>query len=598
VPDNLNVSITADSTKARVEIELLSGKLTAARKEVRLFREEAAKTGDTTKLTKAVAEVQRLEKETGDLRKETRRTREEVEGLGESLLHLAHGNRPIARLIREFGSLNASVENSAAIFGRVLGGFGGGVAAIAAFKGFEILKDTVVEANKALAELKKAAGEIGVRPVALKAVQEAAQEAGHDVDAATKVMQGFGKAIEENRNKFAAPVVGGVGLPTVLRGGTLETPTPGRVVFPGAQGAGGRMVQVGRGGVPGLTDPTKALEDLDLSKFPKTAEGIEKAARALQTRVLELQKTMNSLDFNIFAKAKFGVSGKELGEIVNDMEEMEKIIKRIQGPLNAASAQLERLAAAQGKLKTIREETTAPFVQAFNEADIAITTALTHFFEAPWKEKFTELWTSISDEAGKIPANIHKNFIDPVMQDWNNFVSGLTGAWTSFCDGIVSAASAAAAAIGSIWQGIKGAAAGAGAAIAAGAQQGAVPGLATGGYVRGPGTGTSDSILARLSAGEFVINSRAVRRLGASFLSGLNGYADGGFVSPQPLRFAAGGLVPSAAGGTPVHLHLDGQSFATSATEGVASALVVAARRQQMRSAGVKPSWYGGRPGA
>jgi hypothetical protein len=30
----------------------------------------------------------------------------------------------------------------------------------------------------------------------------------------------------------------------------------------------------------------------------------------------------------------------------------------------------------------------------------------------------------------------------------------------------------------------------------------------------------------------------------------------------------------------------------------VAQALVVAARRQQMRSAGVKPSWYGGRPGA
>jgi hypothetical protein len=596
MPDNLEINITANSQKARDELELTNSKIRSVRKEVKALADEANRDPMAIPKFKAAnAELTKLNQTALTLNKTIHHTKEETEGLGQSLLHLAHGNRPIARLVREFGNVSGSVENFGAIFGRVAGGFGGGVAAIAAFKGFEILKETVVEANKALAELKKTAGEIGVRPVGLKAVQVAAQEAGHDVDAATKVMQGFGKAIEENRNKFAAPVVGGAGLPTVLSGGTLGTPTPGVVSFPGAPGAGGRMVRVGRGGVPGLTDPTKALGDLDLSKFPKTAEGIEKAARALQARVLELQKTMNSLDFNIFAKANFGVSGKELGEIVNDMEEMEKIIKKIQGPLNAASAQLERLLAAQGKLKTVREEATAPFVQGFNAVDIAITTALTHFFEAPWKEKFSELWTSISDEAGKVPGNIQKNLIGPVMQDWNNFVAGLTSIWTSFCDGIVSAASAAAAA----WQGIKGAAAGAGAAIAAGAQQGAVPGLAAGGYVRGPGSGTSDSIMARLSAGEFVINSASVRRLGTSFLSGLNGFANGGFVNAPPLRFAAGGLVPGGAGGsTPVHLHLDSGSFVTHASPAVASALVVEARRQQMRSAGVKPSWYGGRPGA
>jgi len=44
----------------------------------------------------------------------------------------------------------------------------------------------------------------------------------------------------------------------------------------------------------------------------------------------------------------------------------------------------------------------------------------------------------------------------------------------------------------------------------------------------------------------------------------------------------------------PVHLHLGGQSFALSGQTGVVDALVTEAHRQRMRSAGTKPSWYGG----
>lgn len=39
-----------------------------------------------------------------------------------------------------------------------------------------------------------------------------------------------------------------------------------------------------------------------------------------------------------------------------------------------------------------------------------------------------------------------------------------------------------------------------------------IPGFATGGYVSGAGTGTSDSIMARLSDGEFVVNAAATKR--------------------------------------------------------------------------------------
>ncbi|MFR6371082.1 MAG: tape measure protein [Phascolarctobacterium succinatutens] len=60
-------------------------------------------------------------------------------------------------------------------------------------------------------------------------------------------------------------------------------------------------------------------------------------------------------------------------------------------------------------------------------------------------------------------------------------------------------------------------------------------GFATGGSVAGPGTGTSDSIPAMLSNGEYVLNAQAVDRLGVPFLNGLNtgrlrGFASGGIV--------------------------------------------------------------------
>lgn len=69
-------------------------------------------------------------------------------------------------------------------------------------------------------------------------------------------------------------------------------------------------------------------------------------------------------------------------------------------------------------------------------------------------------------------------------------------------------------------------------------------GFATGGLIRGPGTGTSDSIPAYLSNGEYVIRAAAVRQLGAGYLDLLNN----GIRIP---RFADGGLVGAVAGITP-----------------------------------------------
>lgn len=70
-------------------------------------------------------------------------------------------------------------------------------------------------------------------------------------------------------------------------------------------------------------------------------------------------------------------------------------------------------------------------------------------------------------------------------------------------------------------------------------------GFASGGFIQGPGTSTSDSIPARLSKGEYVINAASVQKFGKTFFDRLNGgsfpilgnvnfpkFNMGGFVSP------------------------------------------------------------------
>lgn len=69
--------------------------------------------------------------------------------------------------------------------------------------------------------------------------------------------------------------------------------------------------------------------------------------------------------------------------------------------------------------------------------------------------------------------------------------------------------------------------------------------LAEGGPVFGPGTGTSDSVLAALSNGEFVINAAAVRQIGLDTLNRIN---SGEAFKMRLPRFAEGGLIENEDG--------------------------------------------------
>lgn len=143
-----------------------------------------------------------------------------------------------------------------------------------------------------------------------------------------------------------------------------------------------------------------------------------------------------------------------------------------------------------------------------------------------------------------------------------------------------------------------------------------ISGYAGGGRVRGPGSGTSDSVLARLSNGEFVVRAAAVRHYGLGLLDRLNrmqlprfgegglaggltrGLTDGlarALAMPGLLpAFAAGGPVEAPAAGRPVNLTLDGRGYALQASDDVAEALIRAARVRAARRVGRAPRWAGG----
>ena len=130
--------------------------------------------------------------------------------------------------------------------------------------------------------------------------------------------------------------------------------------------------------------------------------------------------------------------------------------------------------------------------------------------------------------------------------------------------------------------------------------QGGIPGFAMG-SIKGPGSDTSDSILARLSNGEFVMKAAAVRSYGEGFMHAVNNmqipppkYERGGMVPASSLpHFAEGG--PMERAGSTLNLHIGNESFnGLKAPAAVADQLRKYAVGQQTSATGKKPSWAGG----
>jgi hypothetical protein len=106
-----------------------------------------------------------------------------------------------------------------------------------------------------------------------------------------------------------------------------------------------------------------------------------------------------------------------------------------------------------------------------------------------------------------------------------------------------------------------------------------VEGFASGGRISGPGSGTSDSIMARLSNGEYVVKAAAVRKYGSHMLDSLNGmrlpkYADGGLI---------GSVAEGSSSGSTLNLSLDGQNYALNGQADTIADLASAVRKANLK---------------
>jgi hypothetical protein len=240
-------------------------------------------------------------------------------------------------------------------------------------------------------------------------------------------------------------------------------------------------------------------------------------------------------------------------------------------------------------------------------------------------------WTATWNAIAAIPQTIFDGvvalaqaFVSGIAATWSGLVTATQTAATSIVDVLKSALDTTTGFFTSLVDNVLGAftkiiaaAKSVGSAISAAfsggdTSGGDVPGFAGGGRVRGPGTGTSDSILARVSDGEYVMPKRAVDFFGVGFFDALRRLGDPiaalranlrNFTMPDLLpRYATGGLVNAggalaAIGGSlqPVHIHFPGGVTAQLyGPQNAVAQFTKAAKAASLRSAGRKPSWFRG----
>lgn len=172
-----------------------------------------------------------------------------------------------------------------------------------------------------------------------------------------------------------------------------------------------------------------------------------------------------------------------------------------------------------------------------------------------------------TDEYGKAMATLKSGIQDSVTNGFNTMLDNIIDGTASAKDAVRGFASDVVNSIRKIAQemlvqqmfkslfgAIGGGAGGAGGGGFGGLFGSLMGAFATGGYVSGPGTGTSDSIPAWLSNGEFVVRASAVQSIGLDTLNEINRGR-----LPAPVRassfgrvskYADGGLVGSLAGAT------------------------------------------------
>jgi hypothetical protein len=490
MPDNLSISISADTSKARADLELLNAKVRELRKEVRAASTEAqAGGGMTARLTESTKQLTAAEAQQRAYARAARATAEaNVEASA------------------SFGDLTKNMEGFARGAGMALGGIKGLRAGLAAMVGAGIVKGFTDLVDK-ITELSDTSKKTGFSTSTIQAFEKALESTGGKASDATGILEKLSSQV-----KLTFDIYGKAAL------------TAG----------------------DGTDEFSKALRalNIDISQFKLgTAAGLDQYLTAVAQALVRLNQSGRVDEANVLSVAVLGKNYREVGAA------LEKIVQG--GGLDALKKSLE----ATGQL--VKPE------------DVERTKAMTEAIAA-LKGAWSGLLLTLSD----------LGVFDAITEVIKEVTAGIKTTAEEIV-GIAKAIGAVADAMGLVPHDFGG-----GGSLPDARQ------FASGGYVRGPGSGTSDSIMARLSNGEFVMRAAAVDRWGPQFLHALNnlrnpfdGFASGGLVSARSIpSFAGGGMVHTA--GATVNLVFPGGTFAMRADNETVGALTREARRAGMLSGG------------
>jgi len=351
---------------------------------------------------------------------------------------------------------------------------------------------------------------------------------------------------------------------------------------------------------PGGTSESDFTRSLDMLK--RMAAGVGPAAEAAREAVQKLRQSLGEVPAAAAKLPEMEQLFRRLGVAMGDTATM---IEQAKAKLATMPDSFQRTADA---ITLLGPKLGVEFVQALQAATGAIDphVAAAVKLEQQWNRMWNS-WERLKTTLGEtilvnVPTNLQSTLeaIDALLKadNWSKWAKEVVAAFDAVAlaigDTVMGALNALFGKIQEIGKAIRGIAKG-------GGEPGSVtpaPGNASGGYISGPGTATSDSILARLSNGEFVVSARAVRHWGVGFMSALNSlqtpkFAMGGFAgmsAPRLPRFADGGTVGHL--GT-VDLRTDHGSVSVMASSSAASQLQRLAVTKRITATGRKPGFIG-----
>lgn len=571
MPDNLTIQISADTGKARADLELLKGKLQELGRDMRAARAEALKTGDRTNLDRLAREYDAVSRSAKGLQTQLRATNREV------------ASPAWGAAAKGAAALNAELIGLVKSSLGIAGGLGGALLGTV-----NLIGKTVDQ----LLELRRLSQSTGFSPGAIKAVNETLEDTGQEAGAGNKALirlsQGFAEVRQAARN--AGEAIGTT--QRLLRGDTGQKDEPNTF-----------GVDVRRGGRVDVTEIKSAADAfkvlrVDMRKFKDDAAGNDAALQAIIDGFEKLAKAGRIDEANLASMQLFG---KGMREMVPALRELAQEAGGLQTKMNELRQ--------QGRFP---DETAIQQARDYQKAQKDIGDAVDSVGFSllktfgPGAQEQMKLFTNDINAIGRAATDIGNlwhlltdTMVKDVQEALPQIVQAFTDMFARLTSGFVELGNAIAGWAQSAWDAIKSVVSAIAAlpGTTAGGDMPPMPARAAGGMIRGPGSGTSDSILARLSNGEFVMRAAAVNKWGPQFMAALNGlrnpfgYAGGGLVRP---RFAAGGMVTArAADGTTVNLHFpSGSSFALRGDAGIVAGLVREGRRAGMLNAGRVPGAF------